>query len=85
MFYIPLLLCISISLSANENWIEIKPVEVTQTPKSSPKEDANLSQMQPINKMIKKATIIKQLVDRINTKEKVQVDDKKWFVINNGT
>ena len=85
MFYIPLLLCISISLSANENWIEIKPVEVTQTPKPNPKEDGNLSQVQPINKMIKKATIIKQLVDSINTKEKVPVDDKKWFVINNET
>ena len=69
--------------SANENWIPITPTYNEQTPKVKPNTqlDINLSQIEPINKMMKKATVIKQIIDATNKKEKPTTNDKNWFVL----
>ncbi len=77
---------ISLSLSANEKWIKIEPINQTKTPKPKSKLDVNLSEIAPINKMMKNATAIKQIIDATNTtgkKEKQPVNNKNWFVLNN--
>ena len=74
-----------ISLSANENWIKIEPINQTKTPKPKSKLDVNLSKIAPINKMMKNATAIKQIIDATNTtskKEKQPANNKNWFVLN---
>ena len=76
-----LALLIFISLSANENWIKIKSMNQTQTPKPKNKLDANLSKIAPINKMMKNATVIKQIIDATSKKEKQTTNDKNWFVL----
>jgi len=78
-----LLLAFSVFLSANEKWIAITPNE--QTPKVKPKTqlDLNLSQVKPINQIIKQATIIKQIMDTTSKKEKQTSNDKNWFVLKN--
>ena len=76
----------SVSLSANEKWIKIEPINQTKTSKPKNKVDVNLSQIAPINKMMKNATAIKQIIDATNTtskKEKQPTSDKNWFVLNN--
>jgi len=76
----------SVSLSANENWIKIEPINQTEAPKPKSKLDVNLSEITPINKMMKNATAIKQIIDATNTtskKEKQPSNDKNWFVLNN--
>ena len=69
-------------LSANENWIKIEPINNTKAPKSNTKLDVNLSQIEPVNKMMKNATAIKQLIDATSKKEKQTTNDKNWFVFN---
>ena len=68
--------------SANEKWIPIKPIEKHQFPKQNNKLDINLSQVAPINKMLKNATVIKQLIDATSKKEKAVSNGKNWFVLN---
>ena len=70
-----------ISSSANENWIQIKPIEETKTQKASTKQDVNLSQIEPINKIMKNATAIQRLIDARKKKDKPITDDKNWFVL----
>ena len=75
-----------ISLSANENWIKIEPINQTKVPKHKSKLDVNLSQIEPVSKMMKNATAIKQIIDATNTtnkKEKELAHDKNWFTLNN--
>ena len=69
--------------SANENWIPIAPTDNKQAQKVKPKTqlDVNLSQIEPVNKMMKKATVIKQIIDATNKKEKATTNDKNWFVL----
>ena len=74
---------ITIILSANDNWIKIEPINKTQAPKTKTKLDVNLSQIEPVNKMMKNVTIIKQLIDVTSKKEKQTANDKTWFVLNN--
>ncbi len=76
------LIFVKITLFANENWIKIEPINNAQTPKSNIKLDVNLSQIEPINKMMKNATAIKQLVDATNKKEAAASNEKHWFVLN---
>ncbi len=73
---------ISISLSANENWIKIKPIN-NKTPKPKSELGVNLSKVEPINKMMKNATAIKQIVDATREKKKQSSNNKNWFVLNN--
>ena len=75
------LILITIQLSANENWIPIKPIEDQPYSKQNIKLNVNLSQVEPINKMMKNATAIKQLIDATSKKEKAVTNDKNWFVI----
>jgi len=74
-----LFIFITINLDADKNWIKIEPLNKTQPSKSNTKSDHNLSQMQPINKMIKNAILIKELID--NKKEKPTTNNKNWFVL----
>lgn len=68
--------------SANENWIPITPIDKPQTSKQSAKLDVNLSQVVPVNKIMKNATVIKQLIDTTSKKEIVTTKDKNWFVLS---
>ncbi len=65
--------------SANEKWISITPLDKTKTPKASTGLDVNLSQIEPINKMIKNITVVKQLIDATTKKEVSTTNDKNWF------
>jgi len=77
------LIFLTINLYADKNWIQIEPINKTQTAKSKTKLDVNLSQIEPINKMMKNITVFKQLVDATSKKEKVATNDKNWFILNN--
>ena len=77
---------ILVILHANENWIKIKPISTIQTPKKETTLDINLTQIKPVNKMLKQATVIKQIIDATNTinkKEKEPTHDKNWFILKN--
>ena len=76
-----ILIFLTTNLYADKNWIQIEPINKTQTAKSKTKLDVNLSQVEPINKMMKNATVIKQLIDATSKKEKVATNEKKWFVL----
>jgi hypothetical protein len=71
------LMLTSLNLHADKNWIEIEP----RNKKKTQNLDINLSQVEPINKMMKNAMVIKQLIDS-SKKEKPSSDNKKWFVLN---
>ena len=73
---------ISMNLYANENWIKIESINNSQTQKPNIRQDINLSQIEPINKMMQNATVIKQLIDTISKHEKQTTNDKNWFVLN---
>ena len=73
---------LTINLYADKNWIKIEPINKTETSKSKTNLDINLSQIKPINKMMKNARVLKQLIDATNKKEKVNITDKNWFIIN---
>ncbi len=75
----------SMSLYSNENWIKIEPIDKTPTPKPVTTQDVNLSKIEPINKMMKNATVVKQLIDVTSKKEKKTTNDKNWFVIRSST
>ncbi|WP_294965305.1 hypothetical protein [Sulfurimonas sp.] len=74
-----LLIFTALILNADKNWIEIKTTDKTQKVQTKPKLD--LSQIQPINKMMKNLKIVKELIDNTK-KEKVVTNDKNWFVLN---
>jgi len=74
-----------ITQGANENWIPITSFNKTKTPKSTTKLDINLSQIEPINKMIKNITAIKQLIDVGTKKEASTTNEKSWFILKNET
>jgi len=77
---------ISLNSSANENWIKIEPMNQTKAPTPKSKLDINLSQIEPINKMMKNATAIKQIIDATkstNKKKKEPSHDKNWFILKN--
>ncbi|MCF6340647.1 MAG: hypothetical protein L3J10_07860 [Sulfurimonas sp.] len=77
-----LLIFLTINLYADKNWIEIEPINKTKTVKPKTKLDVNLSQIEPINKMMKKVTVFKQLIDATGKKEKVKTNDKNWYILN---
>ena len=75
------------NLYANENWITIEPINETQTPKSQKpkaKLDVNLSQIEPISKMMKNISLIQQVIKATSQKEikRETPSDKNWFLIN---
>ncbi|MCK4874985.1 MAG: hypothetical protein KAS26_03965 [Sulfurimonas sp.] len=78
-------LFITVNLYADKKWISIEPVSTTQNTKENVnKLDIKPSQMQPINKLIRNAKIIKRLVDNKRDKEKSNEDSKKnWYSLEN--
>ena len=76
------LIFLTINLYADKNWIQIEVINKTQTAKSKTKLDVNLSQIEPINKMMKNATVIKQLIDATSQQDKPTSNEKNWFVLN---
>ena len=71
-------LFITVDLYADKKWISIEPISTTQNTKEDVnKLDIKSSQMQPINKLIRNAKIIKRLVDNKRDKEKLNEDSKK--------
>ena len=75
------LMLTSIQSSANENWIPIQTMQEKETPKRVSTLDINLSQVKSMDKIMKNATAIKQLIDTTSKKEKVVPSDKNWFVL----
>jgi hypothetical protein len=69
-----------LSLSANENWILITPLE--KNAKTATQLDVNLSQIEPINNIIKNAKVVKQLLDATAKKDLPATNEKDWFIIN---
>ncbi len=85
-----LMTLIIVHLYANEKWIKIEPIADTQTPKAQKQEtksDVNLSQIEPINKMMKNISLIQQIIKVTDKKETKQPtnNDKNWFVIQEET
>ena len=78
-----LFLAFGVLSSASENWIPIEPNGQTKKLKPKTQIDVNLSQIKPINKIIKQATIIKQIMNTTSKKEKQTSNDKNWFVLKN--
>ena len=72
----------AITLSADKNWIPITTQDKDQTAKPTKKLDVNLSQIEPINKMMKNVTLVQQLIEATSKKEKPATNDKNWFVLN---
>jgi hypothetical protein len=83
MMSLVLLIFITVKISANEKWIEIEPLNKAQTSKSNTKIDVNLSQIEPISKIMKNATVMKQLMDATSKKDAPASNEKNWFVLNN--
>ena len=77
-----LIILLTSTLYADSNWIAIEPINKTQTSKSNTKTDIDLSQIEPINKIMKNAMVIKQLIDATGKKEKVTTNNKNWFALN---
>ncbi|MFA5460488.1 MAG: hypothetical protein WC274_00245 [Sulfurimonas sp.] len=74
------LIFIATTLSAEKNWIEIEPTNKPQTQKPDIKTDVNLSQNEPINRIIKNVAAVKNMLDATSKEEK-PTNDKKWFEI----
>lgn len=77
-----LLLFLVTTIYADKNWIPITTVEQTTAPKPTTRLDVNLSQIKPINKMIKNVAVVKQLIDVTTRKEKPLTNSKNWFVLH---
>ena len=75
------LLFITTTLTANKNWIALEHPDATPSKKPETKTDSNVSQMEPLNKMIKNAAVVKQLLDATSKKEKPK-DEKNWFLLD---
>ena len=67
---------------ANENWIKIESINKKQAQKSHKQLNVNLSQIEPIRKIIKRASIVKKLIDIEGKKERESKSRKSWFKIN---
>ena len=80
-----LLIFITTILPADKNWIQIEPINKTHIEKSKTKLNVNLSQIVPINNMMRKASVIKQLIDATTSKKKkVSTNTKNWIALNRG-
>ena len=76
------LIFFTLTLFANEKWITITPLDETPKSKTSEKADINLSQIAPINKMLKSITLVKELIDARPPKEVPKTTEKNWFILN---
>ena len=66
----------TIQAFADIKWIPIEPIKTEQTTKK----EANLSQLQPVNKMLDNLKIIQHLLDKKSDVEDLDEDsDKNWY------
>ncbi|MBT5933949.1 hypothetical protein [Sulfurimonas sp.] len=82
MISLTLLTLLTTTLLSDKNWIQIEPLNKTQTAPQKTKHDINLSKILPINNMMQKASIIKQLIDATSTKKKEPTNNKNWIALN---
>lgn len=82
MISLALLIFLTTTLLADKNWIQLESLNKNQTTVQKTKRDINLSQIVPINNMMRKASIIKQLLDATNTKKKTPKINKNWIALN---
>ncbi len=75
MTLLGLLILITMKISANEKWIPLNSTDKTQTTNI----DINLSQIEPINKMLQNAMVVKKLIDATNKQDIPVANDKNWF------
>ena len=68
-----------VTMHANDNWIAIKSID--ETKKQNIKLDVNLSQVEPINKIIKNVTVIKQLLDSSKKEKASSNSEKYWYAL----
>lgn len=85
-----LITLVIVNLDANEKWIKIEPIAETQTPKAQKQEsklDVNLSQIEPLSKMMKSINLLQQVMNATSKHEtkKQTHNDKKWFIIQEET
>lgn len=78
-------LLMAANVYADKKWISIEPISTTQnTKQESSKLKINPSQLQPIKKLIKNATIIRRLVDNKSDKKKLNEGSRKnWYSLEN--
>ncbi len=73
-----------VNLHANDKWIKIEPI--TDTKEHKTKTDLNLSQSEPMRKIMKNISLIQNIIKVANKKEtKKQTTNKNWFVIQEET
>lgn len=87
-----LFLFVTLNLYAQKNWIIIEPITQTQNqphkPKPTPKIDVNLSQIAPLNSMMRNVTLLQEIIKRgsqISKKRVATTDNKNWFTLESQT
>lgn len=77
-----LFIILNLNLLADKNWIDIEPLNKKTSNQTSEILDINLSQIQPLNKMLQNAKVIQQVMDTTTREKKKYKTEKNWFVIN---
>ncbi|MEA2073373.1 MAG: hypothetical protein U9O86_07275 [Campylobacterota bacterium] len=77
-----LFIILNLNLLADKNWIDIEPLNKKTSKQTSETLDINLSQIQPLNKMLQNAKVIQQVMDTTTREKKKYKTEKNWFVIN---
>ena len=77
-----LFIILNLNLLADKNWIDIEPLNKKTSKQTSETIDINLSQIQPLNKMLQNAKVIQQVMDTTTREKKKYKTEKNWFVIN---
>lgn len=72
---------LTVNASADVKWIPIEPIKTEQTTK----QDTNVSQLQPMNKMLDNLKIIQHLLDKKDDEEENldEESDKNWYNLKN--
>ncbi len=78
------LVFITVNLSADKNWIPIEPADKAKSTQQNTQLDVDLSQVEPIKKIMKSVITIKQLMDKTKKEKENTADDKNWFELENG-
>jgi hypothetical protein len=79
-----IILLITLQLSANKNWIPITSTDTKKTSKKSTELQIDLTQLKPLNKMMRKVTLIKKILNMTTKTKKIEkvVENKnRWFVL----
>lgn len=76
------ILLITPNLYADKNWIDIQPINQPKSKETKKNIDINLTQIKPINTMMQRATIIKDIIKIVDKKKELPKDEKNWFLIS---